>query len=231
MDYASVDAALRDLGLIARGGFHPGPEDGAPSLGDGQPAGTLVLVGNAGPDLWEAFAAAPEIEAAPDPLDRWTRRVLTELADRLGAEALFPFGGPPYLPFVRWAKRAEPVTESPLGMLIHPDYGLWHAYRGALAFAAALNLPPKVDRPRPCDTCADTPCLSACPVGAFTDEGYDVTACTDHIAAPEGADCLDLGCRARRACPVGRDYLYAPAQAYLHMAAFLAARRRAAAAS
>src|SRR3546814_16164033 len=33
-----------------------------------------------------------------------------------------------------------------------------------------------------------------------------------------------LGCRARRACPVGRAYRYPPAQARLHMAAFIAAR-------
>ena len=161
MDYAAVDAAVRARGLVARGGFHPRAEDGVPGLADGRPAGTLVLAGNAGPAMWRAFAAAPEASAGPDPLDRWTARVLTELAGRIGAEALFPFGGPPYLPFVRWAKRAEPVAESPLGMLIHPDYGLWHAYRGALAFAEVLDLPPRADRPRPCDTCAGRPCLSA----------------------------------------------------------------------
>ena len=37
--------------------------------------------------------------------------------------------------------RAEAVAPSPLGILIHPDYGLWHAYRGALAFAERLALP------------------------------------------------------------------------------------------
>ena len=28
---------------------------------------------------------------------------------------------------------------SPLGLLIHPDYGLWHGYRGALLFAATAH--------------------------------------------------------------------------------------------
>ena len=32
--------------------------------------------------------------------------------------------------------------------------------------------------------------------------------------------CMDLGCRARDACPVGRDYRYAPGQANFHMQAF-----------
>ena len=229
MEYGSVEAALSARGLVARGGFHPTPADRVPMLADGRPAGTLVLVGNVGPGLWRAFAGSREFGTAPDPLDRWTRRVLTELADRWGVRALFPFGGPPYLPFVPWAKRAEPVFESPLGILIHPDHGLWHAYRGALAFAETMALPPRAARARPCDACADKPCLSACPVGAFTDGTYDVASCTRHIAAPEGSDCLDRGCRARRACPVGSEGAYEPAQARFFMAAFLAARQREAA--
>ena len=219
MDMAAIEAALGARGLIARGGFHPDPDDGVPGR-------TLVMVGNAGPEMWRAFAASPEHGTAPDPLDRWSKRVLGDLAAELGARALFPFGGPPHLPFIAWAKRAEPVAESPLGILIHPDYGLWHAYRGALAFAEALALPPRAERPRPCDACADRPCLDACPVGAFSTAGYDVAACADHLSAAAGADCMAEACRARRACPVGRDYLYAPEQAAFHMTRFLEARRR-----
>jgi len=221
--YAQIDAALRANGLIARGGFHPEVADGVPALADGRPARCLVLAGNAGPEMWRIFAAAPEYDAGPDSLDRWTARVLGAVAAETGGQALFPFGGPPYRPFVAWAKRAEPVAESPLGILIHPDYGLWHAYRGALTFAAPLDVPARVARPRPCDTCAGKPCLSACPVNAFTNPGYDVPACTEHIAAPAGADCLMQGCRARRACPVGPEYLYAAGQAEWHMRSFLRA--------
>jgi len=61
-------------------------------------------------------------------------------------------------------------------------------------------------------------------VDAFTAAGYAVTACAGHVAAPAGADCLGLGCRARRACPVGRAWHYPPAQARFHRAAFIAAR-------
>lgn len=227
MDMATIEAALAREGLIARGGFHPEPGDGAPGR-------TLVMVGNAGPEMWRAFAAGPEYgpghDSAPDPLDRWSERVIGAVAAELGAEALFPFGGPPHLPFIAWAKRAEAVAESPLGILIHPDYGLWHAYRGALAFAEAVDLAPRDRRPRPCDTCAGRPCLSACPVGAFTETGYDVAACTSHISVPAGADCMERACGARRACPVGRAYVYEPAQARFHMKHFLASRQRAGAA-
>jgi hypothetical protein len=231
MEIATIANVLGAHGLILRGGFEPRAADDVPPLADGRPARTLMMVGNAGPEMWRAFAASPEYDGAPDPLNRWSERVIGTVAAEAGAWALFPFGGPPYLPFVAWAKRAEPVAESPLGMLIHPDYGLWHAYRGALAFAEALELPPRAVRPRPCDTCAERPCLSACPVGAFSEAGYDVSACTDHISAAQGTDCMENACQARRACPVGREYLYAPVQAGFHMRHFLEARRRGGAAA
>jgi hypothetical protein len=202
------------LGLVVLGAFHPAPADGVP----GDPA-TCVLVGNAGPAMWRAFARARR--SGPDALDGWVRDGLTAAAHDLDATALFPFGGPPWLPFQRWAQRAGPARPSPLGILIHPDFGLWHAYRGALAFAEWHALPPADDRPPPCEACAGRPCLTACPAGAFVAAtGYDVPACTAHLATPAGSDCNDLGCRARRACPIGRDFAYAPAQAAFHMAAF-----------
>lgn len=223
-DYRGIEAALAASGLLLRGGFHPGPEDGLPGLADGCAAATLLLVGNAGPGLWPIFQASPEAgDAADHAMNRWTERVLGALAADLGARVLFPFGGPPYHPFQRWAQRAEPVAPSPLGVLIHPRFGLWHAYRGALLFADRIALPPREDLPSPCDGCADKPCLSTCPVSAFGPGGYDVPACGGHIASAAGADCLGEGCRARRACPVGRDYLYPEGQAGFHMRAFLAA--------
>jgi hypothetical protein len=66
----------------------------------------------------------------------------------------------------------------------------------------------------------DKPCLSACPVGAFSGRSYDVPACVNHTRSTAGVDCREAGCRARRACPVGREYPYEPDQARFHMDAF-----------
>ncbi|MDX1576385.1 MAG: ferredoxin [Kiloniellales bacterium] len=221
-----IEAALQAQGLLVFGGFRPEETDRVPPLPDGRQVATLLVVGNAGPAAWQAFAAAPEAgDGAPDPMDRWSKRVLGRLAGEHGGMALFPSDGPPYPPFVAWAKRAAPVRESPLGMLIHPVYGLWHAYRGALALAQRLPLPLTDTGAYPCDACADKPCLTACPVSAFRPEGYGVADCVGHIQTPAGADCMALGCRARRACPVGRAYVYDPPQAAFHMEAFLGARR------
>jgi hypothetical protein len=213
-----IEEALEPYGLILRGGFAPSEADGAP-----EGARSLLLVGNAGPGMWAAFA--PHVNDGPHPLDRWIERVVGAIAARFGATALYPFEGPPYWPFQRWAMRAEPVHASPLGILIHPAYGLWHAYRAALAFAGPIDLPARADLLSPCDTCEGRPCLTACPVGAFTSNGYDTATCVAHLQAAPDAACLEAACLARRACPIGRAYAYPPAQARFHLAAFLTGQR------
>jgi hypothetical protein len=223
MTLEQLEHSLAREGLLLRGGFHPRSGDGVPAMASGTIPATLILVGNAGPAMWHRFAASPEYaDGAPDPLDRWTRRTLSGLAADCGAAALFPFGGLPFLPFQRWALRAEPVHASPLGMLIHPTYGLWHAYRGALAFAQHLAVPARGDVASPCVSCAERPCLQACPAGAFSARGYDASACRSHLITA-GQACFSAGCLARAACPVGRQYAYAPAQAAFHMRAFAGA--------
>ena len=213
-----IAALISAAGLTPRGGFHPTEDDGVPLLADGQPAATVVLVGNAGPQMWQQFSK--QRDPGRDLLDDWSRETITQIAVRAGARALFPFDRP-YLPFQRWAQRAEPVHVSPLGILIHPRYGLWHGYRGALALAEKITLPAIEDLPSPCLTCEDQPCLTTCPVAAFTDAGYNVPACADYLSSADGRDCIGRGCAARRACPVGRWFLYEAAQAEFHMTAFL----------
>jgi len=123
-DVPSIDElrhAVRMSGLAWRGAFHPQPGDAVPPLADGSPAGTLVLLGFVGGGQWPAFAASAEAgDGRPNPLDRWSRRLVDALAARCGAAALYPSDGPPWWPFQRWAMRAEAVHVSPLGILIHP---------------------------------------------------------------------------------------------------------------
>src|SRR3972149_11239302 len=146
MDLAQIEQSLQEAGLTPRGAFHPGAGDAVPPLTADAPARTLVLAGNAGPRMWRAFDAARA--GGGMNLDAWSARILHELAARFGARAVFPFERP-YLPFQRWAVRAEACYPSPLGLLIHPDYGLWHGYRGALLFAAAAAPPAPARRAWP----------------------------------------------------------------------------------
>ncbi len=227
IDLEALRAELAGLGLLLRGVL---PADETTL---GRPAvGSLLVLGNVGGALWENESggyAKPVSAENPHPLDSWTKTIVDPLAARLGGEAFYPFGGPPWHPFQRWAMASEPVTPSPIGMLIHPDYGLWHAYRAAILVPEMIAPFQSDERQSPCLACDEQPCLSTCPVDAFTDMrgeggGYDVPSCAAHIATPGGVDCLTQGCRARRACPVGGDYHYAPGQAEFHMQSFLRAR-------
>jgi hypothetical protein len=191
-----------------------------PDLADGTPPGTLVMAGNVGGAFWSHVQASPE-GRSPDPIDRWTERTLTSIAAGLGAVALFPFAGPPWHPFQRWARRADPeLAPSPLGILIHPDHGLWHALRGAFLFRERLDLPAVEPRPSPCESCEAKPCLRRCPVGAFGPGGYDVRSCRSYLATLSGQPCMIQGCQARAACPVGRASIYGPGQLQHHMRRF-----------
>lgn len=222
MTLHEIEVAIANAGLAPRGALLLDPAERQGPLAERR---SVVLVGLVGRTGWDRFAVSSEAgDGAPDPLDRWSRRILAALAEQLGALALFPFGGPPHWPFQRWGQRAEPLHPSPIGLLIHPVHGLWHSYRGALAFTEALSLPPLVQTPSPCTTCEQRPCLTACPVAAYAAEGFAVDACAQWLRSGSGQPCMDLGCQARAACPVGRQSAHRPDQASFGMRAFLKAR-------
>jgi len=208
MGFDNIIEQIESAGFIYLGSFHPEAEQ------------TLMLIGNAGPRMWENFTTSRG--ASNTTMDEWTRLTITDLADILGVTALFPFDSPHH-PFLSWAEKSGETFTSPIGLSIHPRYGLWHGYRAALIFEGALDLPPATPEKSPCITCIDKPCLTTCPVDAFSPEGYDVPACITHIKTTDNPDCLELGCRARRACPIGQDFHYLPQQARFHMSAFIKA--------
>ena len=210
----SIAPRLAPHALTVLGGFHP---DG----GEGLPKGTetLLLIGPAEPGFWPHFTQSPEWQdGAPDPMDRWSRWVIGRIACDLGGKALFPFGGPPFHPFFTWALRTGRVWQSPVRLLVHDEAGLWVSFRGALALKTRIDLP--APPPNPCDTCAERPCLSACPAGALTGAGYDVPACQSFLHRAEGAACMTGGCHVRGACPVSVRHARMAEQSAYHMGQF-----------
>lgn len=222
MNNAQLSAALDAQGLLLRGGFVPLANDSVPSLSDGSTAHWLALIGVAGSAFWPRFAASPQYsDGAAHPLDRWSRAIGDALAQAVGGLALYPFGGPPYHPFQRWAERAEGLHASPLGLRLHPRFGLWHSYRLALALPQSLDEPtPALDTTDLCAQCSDQPCLHACPVDAFTGTEYRVDVCAAHLGATPEPRCAGIGCLARHACPVGQQYAQRPEHAHFLMNAF-----------
>jgi hypothetical protein len=206
---AEIERELANHGLANFGVVHAGLPDGT---------GSLILLGPAEPGFWDMFTRTPEYQdGAPDPLDRWSARVIGRLAKTLRAQALFPFGGPPYQPFIQWALDSGRAHVSPVGLLVHDAAGLMVSYRGALGFVDVIAAPSPP--PLPCSTCTDKPCLAACPVDALGATGYDVPACKADLDRV-GNDCMASGCRVRRSCPVSQSHGRAEAQSAFHMRAF-----------
>ncbi|MDO6587725.1 ferredoxin [Salipiger sp. 1_MG-2023] len=209
MSLAALEIEAQAQGLTLRGAFHPAPDS------------TLVLLGPDEPRFWARFREAPEFcSTSPDPLDLWSKRVIGDLARRWQGDAIYPSDGPPFPDFLGWARQSGQAHASPINLLVHVDAGLLVSYRGAVILPQRIALPPA--RPSPCDSCAGVPCTTACPVQALRPGApYDVAACQRHLRSPEGADCRDFGCKARRACPLSVAMRRPPAQAAFHMAAFM----------
>ena len=215
LSFDIVEKSANALHLDILGGFHPGPDD-ASLTG----CGTLLMLGPREPAFWDHFQTQKEyLDDAPNPVDRWSSRVVTALAAALGGHPFFPFSGPPYMPFYQWALRSGRCHSSPVNLLVHDEAGLFVSFRGALALRQRIELP--AAPPSPCDTCVERPCVTACPVDAFALGQYDVNACRDVIRADDPAYCLSRGCAVRRACPISQGYGRVEAQSSYHMRAFL----------
>ncbi|MEO9897151.1 MAG: ferredoxin [Paracoccaceae bacterium] len=210
-DDLTQQAADRHLNVL--GGFHPDDTDDVPAG-----AQTLVLLGPKEPEFWTHIQTQSEWDGAPDPIDRWSSRVIGDWAAQLNAHALFPFGGPPYKPFFSWALKTGRIHASPIMFLVHDQAGLFVSFRGALALTETLDISPPP--PSPCSTCAIQPCTTACPVDAFDGASYNTTACKAHLEAPQDQDCMQRGCAARRACPVSKSWGRPEKQSAYHMGIF-----------
>ncbi|WP_292125584.1 hypothetical protein, partial [Mesorhizobium sp.] len=196
-------------------------DETAPAGLSGAPAKSALLVGQAGVALWPHFQRwlGQRASGIVNPLDTWSREVIGAVAQAFGARAVSP-SDRPYLPFQQWAMRAEGLKPSPLGILMHPQYGLWHAYRGALLFEEEIFLPEPREAIHLCDTCVEKPCMNSCPVDAYSEQGFAHEACLGHVRGPGGGLCRTSGCLDRNACPYGADYRYPPEVQAFHMAAF-----------
>jgi ferredoxin len=202
-----IKDALQAHGLALRG-ISPDGQD------------TVLLIGPDEPAFWPIFSTSSEyLDGLDDPLDRWSKRILNQIAKQFGGRAVFPSDGPPYPPFLSWAQTSGQCWQSPIGPLVHDQAGLFISYRGALVLPGASEIPAIGESP--CTDCAQ-PCTQTCPVEALSvDHFYDIPRCKDYLASEAGQDCMAGGCLARRSCPVAVDFQRLPQQSAFHMRAFM----------
>lgn len=211
----NLTAEIRETGLAVRGWC---VDQIVQSSASDDRDFTIVLIGNLGGEFWSIFQQSGF--EGNHALDRWTKHVIDPIAEKNGCHPLYP-SDEPYQPFQRWAKKAEGLEASPHGILMHPKFGLWQAYRAALVFSDVEQLPSSNRGRHPCDTCREKPCLTTCPVDAFSHDGYDAASCREHVRAHPKGHCATKGCLARQACPVATDHHYSEDQQRFHMKAFL----------
>ena len=203
---------LEGHGLRISGITPPSADDNLPDW-----ATAIALISPKEPQFWSHFCGSPEWrDGRSDPVDRWSKRVLGEVAAAYDGVAYFPFGGAPFHPFYSWAIRSGAFCASPVAFLADGTAGLFTSFRGAIALRDA---PKVVLAPPPCATCLAKPCVTACPASALVPAGYDVAACHGYLAGTEGADCLNNGCAVRRSCPIGSSQR-PPAQSAYFMSEF-----------
>ncbi|RUM99658.1 4Fe-4S dicluster domain-containing protein [Pseudaminobacter arsenicus] len=216
-----MEKTLAAHGLILRGGFVFSGNENAPPGPSGAPARSVLLVGQAGAAPWPHFQQwlGSQPDGLANPLDTWAREVIGAVAEKFGARAVSP-SDKPWLPFQQWAMRAEGLKPSPLGILMHPQYGLWHAYRGALLFDHEVEIERPQGQIHLCDLCVGKPCLNSCPVGAYSQSGFAYDNCRSHVRGENGEACRGEGCVARNACSYGAEYRYPADEQTFHMASF-----------
>lgn len=80
----SQGAHARHLRILG----HFAPED---SHGLGHEVKTVVLLGPDEPQFWSEFEDSSEYrDGAPDPMDRWSARVIGDWAREIGGKPIFP---------------------------------------------------------------------------------------------------------------------------------------------
>jgi hypothetical protein len=178
---------------------------------------SVVVFGNGGTALWDAFTVAlrddPTLADHAHPLDTFVARTLEALPAapsrrwiRCAADE------PTFLDFRRLGHDAGLGWSSRLGLLLHPVHGTWLGLRAACLTTELLTPTGPLAGDGPCPDCA-APCAVACPVGAIGADGLDWRASS--AFRQRDATCRG-GCLSRLACPAGRAHAYGPAQHRYH---------------
>ena len=181
-------------------------------------ARSIILIGNGGASFWKHFqdhcSSRPGWLERDNPLDDFTRQVVeSELIPRfrrhgIHARALYPFmPAEKQISFLQLAKLTGLGGPSIVGVLVHPTFGPWIAFRAAILVDVLIDAPGEASGFDPCPSCEPRSCIAACPVGAVSmPKGWDAVECTRHRVEVE-TDCA-ARCHSRVACVLSPEHRY-----------------------
>jgi len=196
-------------------------------------ARSIIVIGNGGGVFWNAFKRhADENQgwmARDNPLDDFTRGVIErDIVPTLAGfthTIIYPFmSNGPALNFMEAGKSAGLSGPSIIGVVVHPTYGPWIAFRAAILLGELIDAPGEAYRFDPCPSCTARTCISACPAGAVSvASGWDIPKCLTHRVEVE-ADCAPR-CHARAGCVLGPEHRYPEDELAYHQMRALRAMR------
>jgi epoxyqueuosine reductase len=179
---------------------------------------SIVIIGNGGGDFWRCFKAhtadRPGWLARDNPLDDFTREIIeTEVMRPVASTGtrcipVYPFAKDSgQLNFMQLATMAGVAGPSIIGVVVHPVFGPWIAFRAALLIDAEIDHPGDALAFDPCPSCSARSCIAACPAGAVSfPSGWDIPRCLTHRVEAE-PDCSNR-CHARVACVLAPEHRY-----------------------
>jgi epoxyqueuosine reductase len=187
----------------------------------------LILLGNGGTRFWESMQRHRTRNLLDEnPVDNYfIRSVENTFAANPDYRIIYP--GNHLLPLQSLGKLVGWHHDSPLGLGIHPVFGLWFAYRGMILsnteFIPATDDFDAVPE-SPCASCQEKHCINACPAAAVTSSGLKIKPCTSYRLESDSR--CQTRCISRLVCPIGRDYRYLEEQMAYHYGHSLASIKK-----
>lgn len=120
---------------------------------------TLCLVGHGGKSLWEELT--PPLDVQFHPFDRYTIYQMQLFAKNFlndDCEILFP-NDSYTLPLQKLGRFLNLCTQSPIGLDISHEFGLWFSFRGVFLTSKNILTENPQTPPSICDHCTTRPCL------------------------------------------------------------------------
>ncbi|MBC7714234.1 MAG: hypothetical protein H7177_12900 [Rhizobacter sp.] len=125
---------------------------------DDQKKKTLILIGNGGKTLWEKI---PDF-SVQNPIDDFSISQMKWFGENIlksDIEILFPDDNQ-LIPLQQLGRFFNLSHQSPLGIDISNEFGLWFAFRGIMLTDKTIPLKIKPVSTFPCESCIDKLCLT-----------------------------------------------------------------------